>query len=121
MSGVGNAYPFMSLAVLLGYGAFRTGAVLPCVAVHLLLDLLTLAFFAGSISDTTRLAVACAVLFGFAAGIMPAGRRLGIRRRVPSVIDLRTPDVIDLRDPATLELPGSPGFIAASAAPTARD
>ncbi|HEX5587832.1 MAG TPA: CPBP family intramembrane glutamic endopeptidase [Acidimicrobiia bacterium] len=92
MSGVGSVVPFASLAVLLGYVALRTGSIVPCVFVHVLLDLTALAFFAGSITAATRLAVACTLLVGLAMGMMPAGRRLGLRRRVPSVIDLRSTD-----------------------------
>lgn len=90
MSGVGSVVPFASLAVLLGYVALRTGSILPCIFVHVLLDITALAFFAGSITSAVRLTIACALLVGLALGMMPAGRRLGLRRRVPLVIDLRT-------------------------------
>jgi hypothetical protein len=89
MTGVGNVVPFASLAVLLGYSALRTGSLVPAVAVHILLDLVALAFFAGALDATARLVAACAVLVVLAAGLMPAGRRLGLRSRTPAVIDLR--------------------------------
>jgi hypothetical protein len=89
MTGFGNVVPFASLAALLGYTAVRTGSLLPCVAVHVLLDLIALAYFEGAIGADARLAVACTLLVGLAAGLMSAGRRLGLRRRVPAVIDLR--------------------------------
>jgi Type II CAAX prenyl endopeptidase Rce1-like len=92
MSGFGSVVPFASLAVLLGYVALRTGSIVPCILVHVLLDLLALAFFAGSITSVTRMTVACALLVGLAIGMMPAGRRLGLRRWIPAVIDLRIAD-----------------------------
>jgi hypothetical protein len=89
MSGFGTFVPFASLAVVLGYASLRTGSVLPAIATHIALDLLALAFFAGSIGASTRLAAAAAVLGGLAIATMWAGRRLGLRRRAPAVIDLR--------------------------------
>ena len=81
--------PFASLAMLLGYASLRTGSILPAIATHVLLDLVALAFFAGSIGALARLVAAAAVLGGLAVALLPAGRRLGLRRRVPAVIDLR--------------------------------
>jgi hypothetical protein len=89
MTGVGNVLPFASLAVLLGYSAVRTGSLVPAVAAHILLDLVALAFFAGVLDAPVRLAAAGAVLVALALGLMPAGRRLGLRTRTPAVIDLR--------------------------------
>jgi hypothetical protein len=89
MTGFGNVLPFASLAILLGYAAVRTGSLLPGIAVHLLLDLVALAYFAGEVGARARLVVACTLLVGLVVGLMPAGRRLGLRRRVPAVIDLR--------------------------------
>jgi hypothetical protein len=89
MTGVGNVLPFASLAVLLGYSALRTGSLVPAVVVHVLVDLVALAFFAGVLDASARLAAACAVLVVHALGLMPAGRRLGLRTRTPAVIDLR--------------------------------
>ena len=104
MSGVGTVVPFASLAMLLGYVSLRTGSILPAIATHVLLDLVALAFFAGSISAFARLVSAGAVLGGLAVALLPAGRRLGLRRRVPAVIDLRgEPETIDLRHEAAAE------------------
>jgi len=89
MQGVGTALPFASLAVLLGYTALRTGSIIPGVVVHVLLDFAALAFFAGAMAPPLRLLVASLLLGGITLGTLVAGRRLGLRRRVPSVIDLR--------------------------------
>jgi hypothetical protein len=89
MTGFGNVAPFASLAILLGYATIRTGSLLPSIAVHALLDLVALAYFAGEVGAVARIAVACTLLVGLAIGLMLAGRRLGLRRRVPAVIDLR--------------------------------
>jgi membrane protease YdiL (CAAX protease family) len=100
MQGVGTVVPFASLAVLLGYVALRTGSVLPCVVVHVLLDLAALAYFDGSIGPPVRLAIACLLLGGVVLAMMPAGHRLGLRRRVPRVIDLRDTPVMGAAVPA---------------------
>jgi hypothetical protein len=92
MSGFGTVVPFASLAMLLGYASLRTGSILPAISTHVLLDLVALSYFAGSIGATTRLAAAVMVLAGLAMALLPAGRRLGLRRRVPAVIDLRVPE-----------------------------
>jgi hypothetical protein len=89
MTGASSIVPFASLAVLLGYVALRTGSLLPGVAAHILLDLLTLAFLAGELPGTVRAPAAATVLAALAFGVMVAGRRLGLRRRVPELIDLR--------------------------------
>jgi len=92
MAGVTSVVPFASLAGLLGYTALRTGALVPCVLVHLVLDLVALTYLAGALAPTTRLVLATVLLAGLAVGLMAAGRRLGLRRRVPDVIDLRDVD-----------------------------
>ncbi|HXY90980.1 MAG TPA: CPBP family glutamic-type intramembrane protease [Acidimicrobiia bacterium] len=89
MTGAENVLPFASLAMLLGYVAFRTGSLLPGAVVHVLLDVVTLGFFAGVLSAPARAAVAAATLTALVLGLMIAGRRLGLRRRLPAVIDLR--------------------------------
>jgi len=89
MQGVGTALPFASLAVLLGYSAMRTGSIVPGIVVHVLLDFAALAFFAGAIAAPVRFLVASVLLGGITLGTLVAGRRLGLRRRVPRVIDLR--------------------------------
>ena len=92
MTGAANIVPFLSLAVLLGYVALRSGSLLPGFLVHLTIDLAALAFFAGELSGTLRVVIDVGALVGVVLGLMLAGRRLGRRRRVPRVIDLRTPD-----------------------------
>jgi hypothetical protein len=89
MTGATSIVPFASLAVLLGYVALRTGSLLPGILVHVLLDVITLAYFAGELSAPARVSVAASALVALTLGFMVAGRRLGLRRRVPSVIDLR--------------------------------
>ncbi|MEX1006883.1 MAG: CPBP family intramembrane glutamic endopeptidase [Acidimicrobiia bacterium] len=91
MTGATSIVPFASLAMLLGYVTFRTGSLLPGIVVHVLLDVITLAYFAGELSASERVAVAATALTALVLGLMVAGRRLGLRRRVPSVIDLRDP------------------------------
>ena len=89
MTGAANIVPFLSLAVLLGYVALRSGSFLPGFLVHLTIDLAALAFFAGELPAALRVLVDVGALVGVVLGLMLAGRRLGLRRRVPRVIDLR--------------------------------
>jgi hypothetical protein len=89
MSGAANVVPFLSLAVLLGYVALRSGSIIPGFLVHLTIDLAALAFFAGELSSALRVLVDVGALVGVVLGLMLAGRRLGLRKRVPRVIDLR--------------------------------
>jgi hypothetical protein len=91
MDGAANALPFLSLAVLLGYVAMRSGSIIPGFLVHLTIDLAALAFFAGELSGALRVLVDLGALVGVVLGLMLAGRRSGMRRRVPRVIDLREP------------------------------
>jgi hypothetical protein len=101
MTGAASVVPFACLAVLLGYAALRTGSLVPGVVVHVLLDLVTLAFFADRISASARMAVAATALTGLMSGLMVAGRRLGLRRRMPAMIDLRDPVARVALDPTT--------------------
>lgn len=89
MTGVANVASFFSVALLLGYSAVRTGSLLPGFLVHLALDLAALAFFAGELPGFLRVLVDAGALVALVLGAMLAGRRLGLRRRVPRVIDLR--------------------------------
>jgi CAAX prenyl protease-like protein len=94
MTGVTSAVPFASLAMLLGYTALRTGSLLPGMIVHVLLDIVTLTFLAGAVSASSRALFAATALTALMLGLMMAGRRLGFRRCIPAVIDLReSPDV----------------------------
>ena len=45
-----HALPFVALGMVLGYAMLRTGALLPAVVVHALLNLATIAVFKGDIS-----------------------------------------------------------------------
>jgi Type II CAAX prenyl endopeptidase Rce1-like len=94
MTGAVNVLPFLSLAVLLGYTALRSGSVIPGFLVHLAIDLAALAFFAGALPNSLRLFVDVGALIGLELGLMLAGRRLGLRRRMPRVIDLREPSPV---------------------------
>jgi hypothetical protein len=93
MDGAANVLPFLSLAVLLGYTALRSGSIIPGFLVHLTIDLAALAFFAGALPNSLRVVVDVGALIGLELGLMLAGRRLGMRRRMPRVIDLREPAV----------------------------
>jgi hypothetical protein len=93
MTGAANVVPFLSLAVLLGYVALRSGSIIPGFLVHLAIDLAALAFLAGELPSELRVLIDIGALFGLVLGLMLAGRRLGMRRRVPRVIDLREPAV----------------------------
>jgi hypothetical protein len=90
MTSAANVVPFLSLAVLLGYVALRSGSLLPGFLAHLTIDLAALAFFAGELPSLLRVLVDVGALVGVVLGLMLAGRRLGLRRRVPRVIDLRS-------------------------------
>jgi hypothetical protein len=94
MTGASNVVPFLSLAVLLGYVALRSGSLLPGFLVHLTIDLAALAFFAGELSAALRVLVDVGALLGLVLGLMLAGRRLRLRRRMPRIIDLREPAVV---------------------------
>ena len=57
MTGAANVVPFLSLAVLLGYVALRSGSLLPGFLVHVTIDLAALAFFAGELPGGLRVLV----------------------------------------------------------------
>jgi hypothetical protein len=94
MTGAVNILPFLSLAVLLGYTALRSGSLIPGFLVHLTIDLAALAFFAGALPNSLRVLVDVGALIALELGLMLAGRRLGMRRRMPRVIDLREPSTV---------------------------
>jgi membrane protease YdiL (CAAX protease family) len=71
--------------MVLGYAMLRTGALLPAVVVHALLNLATIAAFAGEISTALRTAMAATALIALVVGTVVAGRRLGLFRLVPVV------------------------------------
>jgi membrane protease YdiL (CAAX protease family) len=89
MTAAANVASFLSVAVLLGYSALRTGSLLPGFLVHVTLDLAALAFFAGELPAMLRVLVDAGALVGLVLGALLAGRRLDLRHRVPAEIDLR--------------------------------
>ncbi len=89
---------FASLALVLGYTVLRTGAIWPAVMVHALVDLVTLAAWQGAGAPGLRVAVAALSLLALVAAADLAGRRLGLRVRLPAVIDLSaTRDTVTAR------------------------
>jgi hypothetical protein len=91
MTGATNVLPFLSLGILLGYVLLRSGSIIPGFLVHLAIDLAALSYLAGEIPALLRVLVDVGALVGVVLGLMLAGRRLGMRRRMPRVIDLRDP------------------------------
>jgi len=83
MSDTLHALPFVCLGMVLGYAMLRTGALLPTVVVHALLNLATIAAFTGEMSLAVRTTLSAAALVALVLGTVVAGRRLGILRRVP--------------------------------------
>jgi hypothetical protein len=88
VTGPSTSVAFASLALLLGYTVLRTGTVWPAVMVHALLNLTTIATWQTSGPQGLRLALAATALVSLVAAADVAGRRLGLRRRVPTLIDL---------------------------------
>lgn len=80
-----HALPFVCLGMVLGYAMLRTGALLPAVVVHALLNLATIAAFKGAMPPLLRSMLAAALLVALVLGTVVAGRRLGIFQRVPVV------------------------------------
>jgi Type II CAAX prenyl endopeptidase Rce1-like len=78
-----HALPFVCLGIVLGYAVLRTGALFPAAVVHALLNLATIAAWAGAISLPLRTALAAAALVALLLGTVVAGRRLGIYRQMP--------------------------------------
>ena len=67
--------------MVLGYAMLRTGALLPAVVVHALLNLATIAAFEGDMSPLLRsMLAAAALLLALVLGTVVAGTRLGIFR-----------------------------------------
>lgn len=105
MSDVMSIVPFASLVMLLGYIGLRSGSVVPSFFAHVAIDLTALAFLADSVSGAVRLGVDLTVLAVSVAALMVAGRRLGLRRRVPTVIDLRDDDLEAVREARGADTP----------------
>ena len=85
MSDTLHALPFVCLGMVLGYAMLRTGALLPGVLVHALLNLATIAAFSGELSVALRTSLSATALVALILGTVVAGRRLGIFRLVPVV------------------------------------
>jgi membrane protease YdiL (CAAX protease family) len=85
MSDTLHALPFVCLGMVLGYAVLRTGALVPAVVVHALLNLATIAAFNGALSTPLRTALSATALVALVVGTVVAGRRLGIFRLVPVV------------------------------------
>ena len=80
-----HVLPFACLGMVLGYAMLRTGALLPAVVVHALLNLATIATFQGDMDPAVRSILAAALLLSLVLGTVVAGRRLGIFRKVAIV------------------------------------
>jgi membrane protease YdiL (CAAX protease family) len=80
-----HALPFAALGMVLGYAMLRTGALLPAVVVHALLNLATIATFRGDMPPALRSTLAAAILLSLVLGTIVAGRRLGLYRQVTVV------------------------------------
>ena len=80
-----HALPFACLGMVLGYAMLRTGALLPAVVVHALLNLATIATFEGDMDPVVRSVLAGALLLSLVLGTIVAGRRLGIFKQVAVV------------------------------------
>ncbi|MGZ8753524.1 MAG: CPBP family glutamic-type intramembrane protease [Acidimicrobiia bacterium] len=70
--------PFLAIAMLLTYSVLRTGALLPGIAVHALLNVATVAYLDGVIPNPAWVAVVIVGLGAYAWGAERAGRRLGL-------------------------------------------
>jgi hypothetical protein len=88
ITGATTSVSFASLALVLGYTVLRTGAVWPAAMVHALLNLSTIAAWNQDGLAGLRLGIAGAALVALVAAADLAGRRLGLRVRVPTVVDL---------------------------------
>jgi membrane protease YdiL (CAAX protease family) len=82
-----HALPFACLGMVLGYAMLRTGALLPAVVVHALLNLATIATLEGDMNPAVRSTLAAALLLALVLGTIVAGRRLGIFAQVPVPVD----------------------------------
>lgn len=69
--------PFLAIAMLLTYTVLRTGALVPGIAVHALLNVATVAYLAGAMPNPAWAAVVIVSLGAYAWGAERAGRRLG--------------------------------------------
>ena len=88
ITGATTSVSFASLALVLGYTVLRTGAVWPAAAVHALLNLTTITAWNHLGLAGLRPAIGAGALLALVAAADVAGRRLGLRVRVPTVVDL---------------------------------
>jgi membrane protease YdiL (CAAX protease family) len=88
ITGATTSVSFASLALVLGYTVLRTGAVWPAAAVHALLNLTTITAWNQHGLAGGRLTIGAGALLALVAAADVAGRRLGLRVRVPTVVDL---------------------------------
>ena len=76
--------PFLAIAMLLTYTVLRTGALVPGIAVHALLNVATVAYLAGAMPNPVWAATVVLGLGAYAWGAERAGRRLGHMSPVPT-------------------------------------
>lgn len=88
ITGATTSVSFASLGLVLGYTVLRTGAIWPAVMVHALLNLTTIAAWDHQGLAELRVGIAGVALLALVAAAEVAGRRLGLRVRVPTVVDL---------------------------------
>ena len=88
ITGATTSVSFASLALVLGYTVLRTGSVWPAAAVHALLNLTTITAWNQHGLAGLRLAIGAGALLALVAAADVAGRRLGLRIRVPTIVDL---------------------------------
>lgn len=69
--------PFLAIAMLLTYTVLRTGALLPGIAVHALLNIATVAYLAHAMPNLVWASIVIVGLGSYAWGAERAGRRLG--------------------------------------------
>jgi membrane protease YdiL (CAAX protease family) len=69
--------PFVAIAMLLTYTVLRTGALVPGIAVHALLNVATVAYLMGAIPNVVWAGIVIVGLGSYAWGAERAGRRLG--------------------------------------------
>lgn len=82
MSSTTRALPFVALGIILAYAVLRTGALLPAVVVHALLNLATIAALTDNVENIWRVLFAATVLVTLVLATIVAGVRLGILKRV---------------------------------------
>jgi hypothetical protein len=77
VSGPLELIPFLAIAMLLTYTVLRTGALVPGIAVHALLNIATVAYLAHAMPNPVWAGIVIVGLGSYAWGAERAGRRLG--------------------------------------------